>query len=133
MAWILFYDGECGFCIRSIRCLANLDKQGRIHYAPLQGRLAKLSGFESHLQGTNSSLVIINEDEGKVYTQSDGILQILQILGGAWRLLGIFGFLPMRWRNALYRLVANNRHRIGASRLRDCDMPDEELRSRLRD
>lgn len=133
MAWVLFYDGDCGLCARSVRCLARLDKRGCIHYAPLQGKFAKLCGLKSHLHGASSSLVILNEQDGRIYTQSDGILQILQILGGIWRLLLIFSCLPKSWRNALYRLVANNRYHIGANHLPVCGVSDGELRGRVRD
>src|SRR6478736_4952024 len=37
---IVFYDGVCGLCARSVQVLVRLDRGRAFHYAPLQGTTA---------------------------------------------------------------------------------------------
>lgn len=133
MPWVLFFDGDCGFCSRSIRRLCRWDRNGHLHYASLQGKLAAQHQLQSYLEGDEASMVLLNEEDGSILTQSDGVLQIFRILGGVWRLLLILGYLPKPWRDRSYRYLARNRHRLGAKNAEVCEMPEETLASRLRD
>ena len=131
MKWVLFFDGDCGMCSRSIRNLARWDREGSIHYAPLQGALAASHGLETHLSGKDASMVLMRTDTEEKFIKGDCMLQILRVLGGAWRILLIMAILPRFFRNWMYSLVARNRRRIMAQGKAVCDLPDEQLRSRL--
>ena len=133
MAWVLFFDGDCGFCNQSVRRLARWDREGVIHYAPLQGKLASKHGLGSHLEGSEASMVMLNEEDGTVLMHSDGMLQILRILGGAWRLFLFIGWFPKSFRDKLYRCLARNRHRIRSTNAQVCEMPGKDLASRIRE
>ena len=133
MAWVLFFDGDCGMCNRNVRRLADWDQEGHIHYGSLQGELASRHGLGKYLTGDDASVVLMNEDEESIWTQSDAVLQVMRILGGPWRLLLCFGWLPASWRNGLYRWIAKRRHRFGNKGQSLCEMPGESLSGRLRD
>ena len=132
MPWLLFFDGDCGLCNHSIRRLCDWDHEGKIHFAPLQGELASRHGLESFLDGAQASMVLLNEETGERLTQSESLLQILRLLGGPWRLLLVFGWLPLGLRNRLYQCLARNRKRFFRKQKAVCDLPDPVLLSRLR-
>ena len=133
MPWVLFFDGDCGFCNRSIRRLVDWDDEGLIHYAPLQGKTAEERGLEKYLHGEQASMVLLNETSGELVVQSDGLLQIVRLLGGLWKILLIFKYIPKAWRDGLYRSFARKRHRFGTRPEGTCGLPDQKILSRLRD
>ena len=133
MAWVLFFDGDCGFCNQSVRRISRWDEEGLIHFAPLQGKLSSKHKLTAYLEGDQASMVLLNEEDDSILTQSDGVLQIFRILGGGWKLLLIGACLPKSWRDALYRVVARNRHRIAPKQQQVCEMPSQELLSRIRE
>ena len=48
MGWVLVFDGDCAFCSRSVQRAFRLDKEGKLSFAPLQGKLAAEMGFAEH-------------------------------------------------------------------------------------
>lgn len=128
--WILFFDGDCGLCSRSVRFLSNADTHDAIWFAPLQGTTA--AGFEltTYASLTDGSLVLRRESDGKIYLRSDASLEILRALGGWWKLLLIAKIIPHPLREAAYRWVA--RHRIDWFGHADtCSLPDPRLLKKL--
>ncbi|MDX1679478.1 MAG: DCC1-like thiol-disulfide oxidoreductase family protein [Akkermansiaceae bacterium] len=133
MNWILFFDGDCGLCNRSVRRIARWDKAGKIRFASLQGEFAKRHQVSHHLDAERQSMVLLEVESGRKLTESDAGLQILRLLGGAWKLLLPFGWLPRRWRDGLYQCVVRNRHRLGGSADEHCVLADPNLEGRLLD
>lgn len=127
MGWILFFDGDCAFCSRSVRTVARLDKRGNVSFAPLQGELARQMGF-SHEGGT---MVLLRETDGKISTHSDAWIELTQALGGGWRVLGIMRVIPKPLRDFVYRLIAKHRYQL-MGKADTCALPDAVLAGRLR-
>lgn len=127
---VLFFDGECGFCTRSVRLVYELDDKGLIDFAPLQGKLAGEFGLKGYSEKGGGSMVILREQDGEIFTKGDALVELGKALGGVFGALAFgFSFFPQRLRNWLYDLVAKNRHQLGGA----CDLPDQGLRSRIRD
>jgi len=59
---------------------------------------------------------VVYAKEGEHLLRSSAVLGILNDLGGAWRLLPVFGIIPASIRDFFYRLVARNRHRLARCR-----------------
>lgn len=115
MTPIVFFDGECGLCDRSVRFLLRIDKRKRLLFAPLQGQTAQIDLMNIYPDAVKmDSLVLLEKDgqEKKIYLRGKGALRILWRIGGYWKLLGIFSFLPTFFADFVYRIVANNRHRL---------------------
>ncbi len=110
---VLFYDGDCGFCQRSLRVMQRMDKKQRLQYEPLQSELARSIGIE----GPNyESLVYWRRGEDQQLRLSSGTFAALRDIGGFARFLGCLGYLvPRPLRDAIYRWVAKNRNRFGSS------------------
>ena len=130
MSLVLFFDGECGFCKRSVRFVYEFDERGMIQFAPLQGDLAGKFGLKGYAEKGGGSMVILREEDGEVFKKGDALIELGKALGGVFCVLAFgFSFFPERFRNGLYDLVAKNRYKLAGS----CELPDEGLRKRMRD
>ena len=126
---VLFYDGECGFCKRSVRFVYEFDERGAIEFAPLQGILAGKFGLKGYAEKGGGSMVILREEDGEIFTKGDAIMELGKTLGGVFGVLAfMFSLLPPRLRNGAYDLLARNRNRLAGT----CELPDEGLRKRMR-
>ena len=51
-------------------------------------------------------------EDGRAWTDTDAIVQVLRGLGGGWRVAAAaFGLFPRSMRDRLYRVLARNRYR----------------------
>ena len=131
MSWVLFFDGECAFCARSVQWVARRDRRWRIGFAPLQGELARQHGFARFASRDGGSMVVLRENDGRVFLLSDGWIELATALGGAWRVLTILRFVPKGWRDLVYRGIARHRRQF-PGRADRCALPDPEVVKRLR-
>ncbi len=101
-------------------------------FAPLQGELAgelELSGYD---QEDGGSMVLYRESDGARFFRGDALIELGGILGGVWQYAArCFALLPRSWRDAIYLMVARNRHRISRC-IRCGTLPEEGLRQRMR-
>ena len=132
MGWVLFFDGDCAFCSKSVRQVVHFDKLGKISFAPLQGELSRQMGFTKYAAQEGGTLVLLRESDGKIFTHSDGLIELTRIFGGWWRLLTLARFIPKPLRDMAYRWVARNRYRF-MGKADTCSLPDPVLLKRLRD
>ncbi|MBS0621541.1 MAG: DUF393 domain-containing protein [Verrucomicrobia bacterium] len=92
---VIYFDGECSLCNRTVCFLQRQDKKHLFRYEPL---------------GEQGETLIFLEEGKKPLRYGKGALRIFWHLGGLWRLLGIFSFLPAFIVDPIYRLIARNRH-----------------------
>jgi predicted DCC family thiol-disulfide oxidoreductase YuxK len=128
---VVLFDGVCNLCNGAVQFIINRDTAGRFRFASLQSDIAKqlLGHSEIHLDELFSIIVI---KDGKIYDRSDALIEIVRDLPGIWSTLTVFRFMPKFFRDALYKLVANNRYRI-FGRSESCMMPTPELKARFLD
>lgn len=132
MAWVLFFDGDCGFCSKSVRRVCALDKKGVVDFAPLQGELAGELGLAKFGDSKGGTMVMLREADGEKFFKGDAWIMLGEALGGFWALLAkMFGMFPKPVRDWGYDLVAKNRYLI-AGENKVCGMPEEGLRERIR-
>ena len=132
MAWVLFFDGDCGFCNRSVRRVYALDKEGAIDFAPLQGDLAKQMGLEKFADKDGGTMVMLRESDGEEFYKGDAWIVLGEALGGVWAMLArVFAVFPKTSRDWGYDRVAKNRYLL-AGKNDSCGMPEEGLRERMR-
>lgn len=112
---VLLYDGDCGFCDRTVRFTLARDRRGRVRFAPLAGQFAaEVRARHPGLAGVDS-LVLVEPASGdaaeRIWVRSDGALRLAGYLGGPWRLASVLRAVPASLRDGVYDLVARNRHR----------------------
>lgn len=133
----LFYDGDCGFCHRSVRFVlaeeSPLQPDRRLHFAPLDSRAfeALLERHPSLREDLPDSLILELED-GTLRTRSAAVLEIAGRLGGLWRALAVLGsLLPRSVLDRAYDVVARVRKRIFARPRDSCPILPPGLRQRF--
>jgi predicted DCC family thiol-disulfide oxidoreductase YuxK len=115
MTHLVLYDNMCAFCNRSVNSLLKADQRRVFLFAPLEGETASLILLKN---AKKDSLVLIEHYKTPKETQhyyGKAVLRICWHLGGLWRLLGMFSFLPTFLVDRLYRLISQHRHIFGHS------------------
>ena len=130
---LVFYDGSCGLCHRSVRlALAEDPEPAALAFGPLDGETFAAAVPEERRRDLPDSFVILSDD-GELLTRSDGTVRILTALGGLWGVLGrLLAAVPRSIRNAGYDLVARYRKRLFAAPSEACPMIPPDLGSRFR-
>lgn len=136
---LIFYDGACGLCHRTVRLLLAEDAGGeRFRFAPLDSEAFRsacaspTSGFGPEVPIPDS--IIVARSDQAMLTRCEGILEIGQQLGGLWRLMAIVaGWVPLVVSNTGYDFVARTRHRLFARPVAACPILPAHLRERFLD
>ncbi len=112
---VLFFDGECGLCNAVVRFLLREDDRGVLRFAPLQGRTGQrtLKRFGLPAEGFDSLLFLHDLDGNRRHLRTRGVVGVLDVLGGVWRLLAwMLWIVPGPLRNLGYKLVARTRYAL---------------------
>ncbi len=132
MGWVLFFDGDCAFCSKSVQQAVRFDKREQVSFAPLQGELSRKMGFMKYAAEKGGTMVLLRESDGKVFTQSDGLVELARVFGGWWKILALARFIPRPLRDFVYQAVARNRYRL-MGKSHTCSLPDPNVLRRLRE
>lgn len=133
---LVLFDGECGFCSRWVRFLAERDHRGRVYFAPLLGKTAgKVLGERQPKQvGARGTMIFVLEPataRQRELERSDAVLGLMQEIGGPWGCFAVMGrVVPKGLRDGLYRWVAANRHRWFRETA-ECWVPRREVAARF--
>ena len=125
---VLFFDGECGLCNRSVRWLFRRDRRRVLKFAPLQGEVAART-IDALPHDIREWSIVLWDEEG-IHYESDAALRAVAAVGGLWRLAGGLLLVPRVIRNGVYRFVARNRIRW-FGRVASCELLSAEDRARL--
>ncbi len=125
---VVFFDGVCGLCNRSVDFILSEDAAERLRFAPLQGEAA---ARELGPQPDGAPRSIILREGGVTYTRSEAVLRIAGALGGAWRLLALLcRVVPRLVRDAAYDFIAAHRYQWFGKR-EACRLPTPAERRRF--
>jgi predicted DCC family thiol-disulfide oxidoreductase YuxK len=129
--WV-FYDGDCGFCHRSVRLFVKLDRDGRaFRFAPRKGETFRSLVAAEQREVLPPSMLVLTK-EGRILTRSSAVLHILERLGGVWRALALVGrIVPAGIRDLVYRFIAHVRHGLLPAPESTCPVVAPELRARF--
>jgi predicted DCC family thiol-disulfide oxidoreductase YuxK len=120
---IVFYDGTCGFCNRTVNLLLDTDTDKNLCYAALQGSTAE-EVLPKELREDLDTFVLW--DGETTHTKSDAALEVICYLPKKYRWLRVFRFAPRFIRNGVYSLVAKYRYRLfGKSDSCRLPLPDQ--------
>ena len=126
---LVLFDGVCNLCHASVQFMLRHDRRERFRFASIQSETGrKLLQAHKFDPDAASSFVLLTG--GRVLLRSEAALEIARQFGGAWRLLGVFRFVPRSWRDGVYSRVARNRYRWFGRR-ESCLMPNDRLRERF--
>lgn len=126
---ILLFDGICNLCNGAVQWIIERDPEGLFRFASLQSEAGQAL-LRQHGLSTTAIDTVVLIDRGRVYTRSDAALRAAHHLGGAWKLLTVFTYLPRTFRNTVYDWIARNRYRWFGQR-EQCMIPTPELKARF--
>lgn len=119
---IVFYDGECGFCNRTVAFVLRHDTSKRIRFASIQSEytlnLFKQKGFEAPDLSTFYFL-----ENGALYKKSTAALRLLKYFSFPFSLFRVFWIIPRFIRDGFYNAIAKRRKRLSKGY---CVMPAKE-------
>jgi len=101
---VVFYDGDCGLCQRSIAFLYQADKKHKLLFAPLNGEAYK-SLFK---EPANMDTVRVYS-KGRTFEKSRAFIELGSLLGGFYRALFLLKIIPAFIRDFVYDEVAKRR------------------------
>ncbi len=135
---VLFLDGDCVFCQKSATLLHQIDRRGRLYYAPLQGETASvLPSSWRELKGDNNQATgaaVLTEawqtDQQVHWRGADAILRALYLAGGVFVIFWPLHLLPRWFKSGLYQLIARNRHRLQLGK-DTCSLPNAKFQEHL--
>jgi len=126
---ILLFDGVCNLCDGFVQFVIKHDSDAKFRFAALQSEAGQALLSKKEMDTASiSTVVLVIEDQ--VYTHSDVALEVAHLLGGGWRLLTVFRFLPKGFRDRIYNWVAKNRYRWFGEK-DACMIPTPELKERF--
>ena len=131
---MVFYDGACGLCHRTVRFAIARDRDGsRFRFAALGGEAFRRLVPEALRRGLPDSIVVLTPG-GALLARSAAVIHILERIGGPWRLTGrLLALVPQGIRDLGYDGIARVRHRLFRRPSDACPVTPPELRARFED
>ncbi|WP_010300517.1 thiol-disulfide oxidoreductase DCC family protein [Kurthia senegalensis] len=124
---ILFYDGACGFCNRSVQFILDHERTDELHFASLQSDFAKQSLPQEHWENLDSIVVL---DGNHIYTKAKAVFFIANYLKIPFRWAYAGKYLPEWPFNKAYEFLAKNRYSLSQSR-KSCQLLSQKQRKRF--
>ncbi|MGC4030826.1 MAG: DCC1-like thiol-disulfide oxidoreductase family protein [Tepidisphaeraceae bacterium] len=126
---LVLYDGDCGFCHRSIEFILRHERSAVLTFAALHSDLGRAELVRHGLPADFYRSIVLIED-GVAYRYSTAALRVSRYLKSPWRWAWALRLFPAFLRDAAYRFVANNRGKIGSGP-KNCVLPTNTTRRRF--
>lgn len=124
---VVLYDGDCGFCNRSVAFILKHEKSSTIHFAPIQSNQTKELFEKNKWESPNLSTFYFIQN-GEKLERSAAAFEVLKYLKSPYSWLRVFRFIPRKITDWAYDQVAKRRQRISKG---FCVMPTSEQRERF--
>lgn len=124
---IIFYDGVCGLCNRSVQFVLKYERSSNVLFSALQSNFAT-AFFEKHqLPLPDLSTFYFYKDK-QLYKKSTAVFKVIPYLKWYWQPLLIFSLLPVKFTDSVYDFIAKRRKKIGGT---FCVIPSTENKKRF--
>ena len=125
---ILLFDGECGFCNKSIQFFLKHEKSKAMHFAPLQSEIGIALRNYFEITENTDSIILIRGHEA--YIKSCAALRLTGYMKGLWPAMIVFLVIPPFVRNMAYDFIAKRRMKW-FGRVENCALLDKEDKARF--
>jgi predicted DCC family thiol-disulfide oxidoreductase YuxK len=122
---IVVFDGECALCNGFVAWLIRHDTRGRFLIAGSAGDVGAAVVARADLapEITKSTLLVW---DGTAHLRSSAVVAVARELPWPWRVAVVMRAVPLTWRDAIYRVIAQRRPRVEAEDP-SCGVPPKEL------
>lgn len=120
---LVFFDGFCNLCSRSVQMIIKFDRHNRFQFASLQGKTA--SAYIPHNQRLAMDSIVLY-CAGKLYTKSTAVLRIARGLQFPVNMLAAGLIIPAIIRDKAYDFISARRYKW-YGRKTACYLPDAQL------
>jgi len=127
---ILLFDGECGFCNKSIQFFLAREKNKAMHFAPLTSSIGKELQAYFEIEEKTDSVILIKDHSA--YIKTCAILRVMPYMKGLWPFMVVFVIIPPFIRNAVYDVIAKRRMKF-FGRVENCALLPKEDKERFLD
>lgn len=124
---VVFYDGDCGFCNRSVAFVLKNDSKKDILFAPLQSDYCKRI-FDEHGWAAPDLSTFYYLRDGTLYRKSTAAFEVMRNFSYPQKLMMAAYIVPRFIRDGVYDFIAKRRQRISKGY---CVIPSEEDRKRF--
>lgn len=125
---ILFYDGSCGFCQRSVQFILQHERNETIHFAALESEFANQAKEQYPLFAKADSIVLLKGKE--LLIESDAVFELASYLNRPFQFAQYARVIPKFFRDPIYRFVSKNRQRFVRNN-NTCLVPSAQQRKRF--
>ncbi len=126
---LVFFDGVCGLCDRSVQWLVAHDQNRVLRYAPLQGDTASRlrQSWPARFPESHDTVIFVDSsgDEVEILSRSRAVLAILRALCHAPAMTRVLGWIPAPLLDVGYRALSAVRYRV-FGRSEECRIPTPE-------
>lgn len=132
---VVFYDGACRLCDRTVQVLLRIDRDQVLSFGPLQGKTAERLKRRNQISEDLQAMLFVEDygtDRERVSSRSTGVLRMLARVGSFWRIVSWLRVVPRPLRDFAYRTVARHRYRW-FGRFDSCELPGADLSERFLD
>lgn len=126
--YIVFYDGECGFCNHWVQWILEKDKNDKFLFASLQSEFGQKFLNERNLPNQIFDTLYLWKPQSFYLTKYKAILKIAIEIGGIYSLAAIGKIIPDFIGNQFYSLISRNRKKLAANQ---CFLPSAEQRKKF--
>lgn len=124
---VVFYDGDCGFCNRSVQFVLRHERRREIRFCTLQSEKAR-SFFNEKGRKEPDMSTFYFWDGDRLYERSSAGLRVASYLNAPYSFACVFWCVPRFLRDAVYNSIARRRHKISKG---FCVLPSAEDRRRF--
>ena len=118
---ILYYDGLCVLCNKSIRFIIDRDRKNQFKI-----------GFVNELKNQDKQDSVVLVHKGIKYNYSNAVIKSLILIGGIYKLAALLFIFPKILRDFVYKIIAKNRYKW-FGRHNTCPTLPQEWKERLID
>lgn len=125
--YILFYDGDCGLCNRSIQFILKNEKSNNISFCKLQSNYTE-HFFSKHNETLPDLTTFYFFDHKKIYKKSEAFFKVIPHLKWYYRPLLLCSILPKKVTDFIYDWISKRRKTISKEY---CFIPTKETKERF--
>ena len=111
---LILFDGDCGFCNKSIQYILKRDKAKQFHFAALESEVGKAALRQAGLPKDYKKSLVLLDDAG-THVKSTGVARIAARLDGISKAGSWVRIIPRPLRDFGYDLVARYRYLLAGN------------------